>query len=89
MASAGALWGAEATISLGSGDEAQEAAAGTLPQLDQHFTTFEENRLLSLGRWLLPISPSMKLRPLTGTLTAMVTPFRRGAVAYDELRRFT
>jgi len=31
----------------------------------------------------------MKLRPLTGTLTAMVTPFRRGAVAYDELRRFT
>jgi 4-hydroxy-tetrahydrodipicolinate synthase len=31
----------------------------------------------------------MKLRPLTGTLTAMVTPFRRGAVAYDELRKFT
>jgi 4-hydroxy-tetrahydrodipicolinate synthase len=30
----------------------------------------------------------MKLRPLTGSLTAMVTPFRRGAVAYDELRRF-
>ena len=30
----------------------------------------------------------MKLRPLTGTLTAMITPFRRGAVAYDELRKF-
>ncbi len=26
-------------------------------------------------------------RKLTGTLTAMVTPFRRGEVAYDELRR--
>jgi 4-hydroxy-tetrahydrodipicolinate synthase len=30
----------------------------------------------------------MKLRPLTGTLTAMVTPFRHGAVAYDDLRKF-
>ncbi len=30
----------------------------------------------------------MKLRPLTGSLTAMVTPFRRGAVAYDDLRKF-
>lgn len=30
----------------------------------------------------------MKLRPLTGTLTAMVTPFRRGAVAYDDVRKF-
>lgn len=29
----------------------------------------------------------MKLRPLTGTLTALVTPFRRGQVAYDDLRR--
>jgi 4-hydroxy-tetrahydrodipicolinate synthase len=26
----------------------------------------------------------MKLRPLTGTITALVTPFRRQAVAYDE-----
>jgi 4-hydroxy-tetrahydrodipicolinate synthase len=31
----------------------------------------------------------MKLRPLTGTLTAMITPFRRGAVDYDGLRKFT
>ncbi|HVW21168.1 MAG TPA: 4-hydroxy-tetrahydrodipicolinate synthase [Opitutaceae bacterium] len=30
----------------------------------------------------------MKLRPLTGTLTAMVTPFRRGQVAYEDLRTF-
>ncbi len=30
----------------------------------------------------------MKPRPLTGTFTAMVTPFRRGEVAYDELRTF-
>jgi len=28
----------------------------------------------------------MKLRPLTGTLTALVTPFRRQQVAYDDLR---
>jgi 4-hydroxy-tetrahydrodipicolinate synthase len=28
----------------------------------------------------------MKLRPLTGTLTALVTPFRKEKVAYDELR---
>jgi 4-hydroxy-tetrahydrodipicolinate synthase len=28
----------------------------------------------------------MKLRPLTGTLTALVTPFRQEKVAYDDLR---
>jgi len=28
----------------------------------------------------------MKLRPLTGTLTALVTPFQRQKVAYDDLR---
>jgi len=28
----------------------------------------------------------MKLRPLTGTLTALVTPLRRQQIAYDELR---
>jgi 4-hydroxy-tetrahydrodipicolinate synthase len=28
----------------------------------------------------------MKLRPITGTLTALVTPFRQGKVAYDDLR---
>jgi 4-hydroxy-tetrahydrodipicolinate synthase len=28
----------------------------------------------------------MKLRPLTGAITALVTPFRNGAVAYDDLR---
>ncbi len=28
----------------------------------------------------------MKLRPLTGTLTALVTPFSRQQVAYDDLR---
>jgi 4-hydroxy-tetrahydrodipicolinate synthase len=28
----------------------------------------------------------MKLRPLTGTLTALVTPFRQQKVAYDDLR---
>jgi 4-hydroxy-tetrahydrodipicolinate synthase len=28
----------------------------------------------------------MKLRPLTGTLTALVTPFQRQMVAYDDLR---
>jgi len=28
----------------------------------------------------------MKLRPFTGTLTALVTPFRREKVAYDDLR---
>ena len=28
----------------------------------------------------------MKLRPLTGTLTALVTPFRKQQVAYDDLR---
>jgi len=29
----------------------------------------------------------MKLRPLTGTLTALVTPFRNQAVAHDDLRK--
>ncbi len=29
----------------------------------------------------------MKSRPFTGAITALVTPFQRGAVAYDELRR--
>jgi 4-hydroxy-tetrahydrodipicolinate synthase len=28
----------------------------------------------------------MNLRPLTGTLTALVTPFRQGKVAYDDLQ---
>ncbi len=28
-----------------------------------------------------------RLRPYTGSYTALVTPFRRGAVAYDELRK--
>ena len=29
----------------------------------------------------------MKTRPLTGTYTALVTPFRDGAVAFDDLRK--
>jgi 4-hydroxy-tetrahydrodipicolinate synthase len=29
----------------------------------------------------------MKLRPLTGTITALVTPFRNGQVAYDDLKK--
>ena len=29
----------------------------------------------------------MKLRPLTGTFTALVTPFRNGEVAYDDLKK--
>lgn len=29
----------------------------------------------------------MKLRPLTGTLTALVTPFANGKVAFDDLRK--
>jgi 4-hydroxy-tetrahydrodipicolinate synthase len=29
----------------------------------------------------------MKLRPLTGTITALVTPFRNGDVAFDDLAR--
>lgn len=29
----------------------------------------------------------MKLRPLTGTLTALITPFRRGAVAFADVRK--
>jgi 4-hydroxy-tetrahydrodipicolinate synthase len=45
----------------------------------------------------LPISPwsvsqgfiavTMKLRPLTGTFTALATPFRKGQVSYPDLRR--
>ena len=30
----------------------------------------------------------MKLRPLTGAITALVTPFKNGQVAYDDLARF-
>jgi 4-hydroxy-tetrahydrodipicolinate synthase len=33
-----------------------------------------------------PFNSDMKLRPLTGTLTALVTPFRREKVAFDDLR---
>ncbi len=29
----------------------------------------------------------MKLRPFTGTITALVTPFRNGQVAYDDLKK--
>jgi 4-hydroxy-tetrahydrodipicolinate synthase len=29
----------------------------------------------------------MKLRPLTGAITALVTPFRQGQVAYDDLKK--
>ncbi len=29
----------------------------------------------------------MKLRPLTGTITALATPFRRAQVAYDDLKK--
>ena len=29
----------------------------------------------------------MKLRPLTGTITALVTPFRQGEIAYDDLAK--
>ncbi len=29
----------------------------------------------------------MKLRPLTGTITALVTPFRQGQIAYDDLAK--
>lgn len=31
----------------------------------------------------------MKLRPLTGAITALVTPFKNDAVAFDDLRRLT
>ncbi|HXA14604.1 MAG TPA: 4-hydroxy-tetrahydrodipicolinate synthase, partial [Opitutaceae bacterium] len=30
----------------------------------------------------------MKLRPLTGAITAIVTPFKHGQVSYDDLARF-
>jgi 4-hydroxy-tetrahydrodipicolinate synthase len=33
------------------------------------------------------LQKSMKLRPLTGTITALVTPFRNGRVAYDDLEK--
>jgi len=36
--------------------------------------------------YITPFSSDMKLRPLTGTLTALVTPFRQEKVAYDDLR---
>src|SRR5580658_7108708 len=29
----------------------------------------------------------MKSRPLTGTITALATPFHRGAVSYDDLKK--
>jgi 4-hydroxy-tetrahydrodipicolinate synthase len=29
----------------------------------------------------------MKLRPLTGAITALITPFKNGSVAYDDLRK--
>jgi 4-hydroxy-tetrahydrodipicolinate synthase len=29
----------------------------------------------------------MRLRPLTGTITALATPFRKGQVAYDDLKK--
>ena len=29
----------------------------------------------------------MKLRPLTGAITALATPFRQQAVAHDDLRK--
>jgi 4-hydroxy-tetrahydrodipicolinate synthase len=31
----------------------------------------------------------MKLRPLTGAITALVTPFKNGVVSYDDLRKLT
>src|SRR5471030_2215803 len=33
------------------------------------------------------LRPSMKLRPLTGAITALATPFRHQAVAHDDLRK--
>src|ERR1051325_2116534 len=38
-----------------------------------------------MGKASLP--PDMKLRPLTGTITALATPFRDGQVAYADLKK--
>jgi 4-hydroxy-tetrahydrodipicolinate synthase len=38
-----------------------------------------------MGKASLP--PDMKLRPLTGTITALATPFRDGQVAFDDLKK--
>src|SRR3954470_6001615 len=38
-----------------------------------------------MGKASLP--PDMKLRPLTGTITALATPFHRGQVSYDDLKK--
>src|SRR3954470_1052479 len=38
-----------------------------------------------MGKASLP--PDMKLRPLTGTITALATPFRDGQVSYDDLKK--
>jgi len=47
--------------------------------------------LLKWGALLCKVSsrkPDMKLRPLTGTITALVTPFQKDqSVAYDDLRK--
>lgn len=38
-----------------------------------------------MGKASLP--PDMKLRPLTGTITALATPFRDGQVSYEDLKK--
>src|SRR4051812_17819464 len=47
--------------------------------------------LVKWGALLCKVSsrkPAMKLRPLTGTITALVTPFQKDqSVAYDDLRK--